>query len=85
VAFLSEPKEVVEQGAESQIVRRFQEYDPANSTYKMEYQRLSTNETYECTEYVYTGPLIRLLLEVRFEFVRSIRLDHSFMDVYIKR
>jgi SAM-dependent methyltransferase len=57
----------------------------ANSTYKMEYQRLSTNETYECTEYVYTGPLIRLLLEVRFEFVRSIRLDHSFMDVYIKR
>jgi SAM-dependent methyltransferase len=85
VAFLSELKEVVEQGADSQIVRRFQEYDPANSTYKMEYQRLSTNETYECTEYVYTGPLIRLLLEVRFEFVRSIRLDHSFMDVYIKR
>jgi hypothetical protein len=26
-----------------------------------------------------------LLMELRFEFVRSIQLDHSFMDVYIKR
>ena len=85
VAFMSESKEVVEQGLDSQIVRRFIEYNPAMSTYKMEYHRLSTNETYEGTEYVYTGPLIRLLLEVRFEFVKSIRLDHSFMDVYIKR
>jgi len=85
VAFMSEPKEVVEQGVDSQVVRRFIEYDPAISAYKMEYRRLSTNETYECIEYVYVGPLIRLLMEVRFRFVRSIRLDHSFMDVYIKR
>jgi 2-polyprenyl-3-methyl-5-hydroxy-6-metoxy-1,4-benzoquinol methylase len=85
VAFMSEPKEVVEQGWDSQIVRRFKEYDPAMSAYKMKYRRLSTNETCEVTEYVYTGPLIRLLLEVRFEFVQSIRLDYSFMDVYIKR
>ena len=85
VAFMSEPKEVVEQGVDSQIVRRFIEYDPANGAYKMEYKRLSTKETYECMEYVYIGPLVRLLLELRFEFVRSIRLDHSFMDVYIKR
>ena len=85
VAFMSESKEVVEQGVDSQIVRRFIEYDPANGAYKMEYKRLSTNETYECMEYVYIGPLVRLLLELRFEFVRSIRLDHSFMDVYIKR
>jgi SAM-dependent methyltransferase len=85
VAFMSEPKEVVEQGVDSQIVRRFIEYDPANGAYKMEYRRLSTNETYEVTEYVYIGPLIRLLMEMRFEFVQSIRLDHSFMDVYIKR
>jgi SAM-dependent methyltransferase len=84
VAFLSEPKEVVEQGVDSQVVRRFIEYDPANSVYKMEYRRLSTNETYQCTEYVYIGPLLRLLLEERFEFVRSIQLDHSFMDVYIR-
>jgi 2-polyprenyl-3-methyl-5-hydroxy-6-metoxy-1,4-benzoquinol methylase len=85
VAFMSEPKEVVEQGVDSQIVRRFKGYDPAMSAYKMEYRRLSTNETYEVTEYVYVGPLIRLLMEVRFEFVQSTRLDHSFMDVYIKR
>jgi SAM-dependent methyltransferase len=85
VAFMSEPKEVVEQGVDSQIVRRFKGYDPATSTYTMEYQRLSTNETYECTEYVYVGPLVRLLMEMKFELVQSIELDHSFMDVYIKR
>ncbi len=85
VAFMSEPEEVVEQGFDSQIVRRFKGYDPVTSAYTMEYRRLSTNETYECTEYVYIGPLIRLLMEVRFEFVQSIRLDQSFMDVYIKR
>jgi hypothetical protein len=51
----------------------------------MEYHRLSTDETYEGTEYVYIGPLIRLLMEVRFELVESIQLACSFMDVYIKR
>jgi SAM-dependent methyltransferase len=85
VASMSKPTEVVEQGVDSQIVRRFKGYDPATSAYTMEYHRLSTNETYECAEYVYVGPLIRLLMEVRFEFVRSIRLEHSFLDVYIKR
>jgi SAM-dependent methyltransferase len=85
VASMSEPKEVIEQGVDSRIARRFKGYDPANGAYKMEYHRLSTNETYECTEYVYIGPLLRLLMELTFEFVRSIRLDHSFMDVYIKR
>lgn len=85
VAAMSEPQEVVEQGVDSQIVRRFKEYNPATGTYKMEYHRLSTGETCECTEYVYIGPLVRLLMELRFELVRSIQLDHSFMDVYVKR
>jgi SAM-dependent methyltransferase len=85
VAFMSEPIEVVEQGFDSQIVRRFKGYDPVTSSYTMEYRRLSTNETCVCTEYVYVGPLIRLLLEVKFEFVQSIKLGHSFMDVYIKQ
>jgi SAM-dependent methyltransferase len=85
VAGMSEPKEVVEQGVDSQIVRRFKGYDPATSAYTMEYRRLSTNEIYEGMEYVYVGPLIRLLMEVRFEFVQSIRLGYSFMDVYMKR
>jgi hypothetical protein len=84
VARMSEPKEVVEQGVDSQIVRRFIGYDPATSAYTMEYRRLSTNEVYEITEYVYVGPLIRLLMEVRFEFVQSVQLDYSFMDVYIR-
>jgi SAM-dependent methyltransferase len=84
VAWLSEQKEVIEQGYDSQIIRRFKGYDPAISAYKMEYRRLSTEEVYEVTEYVYVGPLIRLLMEVRFEFIQSIQLDHSFLDVYIK-
>jgi len=85
VASMSNPRELVEQGVDSQIHRRFIEYDPVIGAFKMEYRRLSTDETYEATGYVYTAPLIRLLLEVRFEFVQSIRLDHSFMDVYAKR
>jgi len=85
VARMSEPKEVVEEGLDSQVRRRFKEYDPATSTFKMEYRRLSSNETYEYTGYVYTGPLIRLLMEVRFEFVQSIRLEDSFMDICVKR
>jgi SAM-dependent methyltransferase len=85
VAWMGEQKEVVEQRVDSQIARRFIEYDPANGAYKMEYHRLSTNETYECIEYVYIGPLIRLMMELRFELVRSIQLDYSFMDVCIKR
>jgi SAM-dependent methyltransferase len=63
VASMSEPKEVIEQGVDSLIVRCFKGYDPATSAYTMEYRRVSTNE----------------------EFVQSIRLDHSFMDVYTKR
>jgi 2-polyprenyl-3-methyl-5-hydroxy-6-metoxy-1,4-benzoquinol methylase len=84
VAWISEPKEVIEQGVDSQIVRRFIEYDPVDGAYRLEYHRLLTDETYECTEYVYVGPLIRLLMEQRFEFVRTIQLEHSFLDVYTK-
>ena len=85
VAAMSEPKEVVEQGVDSQIVRRFKGYDPSTSTYTMEFRRISTNEVCEVTEYVYIGPLLRLLMEIRFELVQSVRLDYSFLDVYIKR
>ena len=84
VAFMSDPEEVVEEGIDSQIARRFKGYDPATGSYTMEYRHLATNETYECTEYVYIGPLIRLLMEARFELVESVRLDQSFMDVYIR-
>ncbi|KPL08025.1 hypothetical protein AMJ86_02235 [bacterium SM23_57] len=85
VAHMSEPKEVVEHGLDSQILRRFTEYDPVTSTIKMEYRHLSSNETYHYTGYIYTGPLIRISMETRFDFVRSIQLEKSFMDIYIKR
>lgn len=86
VAQMSEPKEVVEQGLDSEIVRHFREYDPVIGAYKMEYRHLSSNETFDYTGYIYTGPLIRIALEARFELERSIRLrEGSFMDVYVKR
>ncbi len=85
VAYMSEPKEVIEQGFDSQILRRFKEYDPVMGTLKMEYRHLLSNETYDYTGYIYTGPLIRIVLEERFELERSIQLEKSFMDVYVKR
>jgi len=85
VADMSEPQEVVEQGSQGRILRRFKEYDPALGAYKMEYRHLSRNETFNYTGYVYTGPLIRLVMQTRFEFEQSIRLDRaSFLDIYLK-
>jgi len=86
VADMSEPREVIEQGSEGQILRRFKEYDPASGVYRMEYRHLSRNVTYEAIGYVYTGPLIRIVMEERFGFERSIRLEKaSFLDIYSKR
>ena len=82
VAHLREPREVIEQGVDSQILRRFIEYDPVDSSYTMEYQHLSSGELYVVKEYVYVAPLVRLLMELRFEFVQFTQLDHSFLDVY---
>jgi len=83
---MSEPPEVVEQGSEGRIRRRFKEYDPALGAYKMEYRHLSRNQTFDYTGYVYTAPLIRIVMETRFEFEQSIRLDKaSFLDIYSKR
>jgi SAM-dependent methyltransferase len=82
---LRAPGEVVEQGVEGQIVRRFKEYDPVLSVYRMEYLHLSSGETYDYTGYIYTGPMIRLVMETRFDFKYSVRLsDADFMDVYSK-
>lgn len=82
---MREPREVVEQGVDGGIVRRFKEYDPALSVYKMDYSRLSSGDTLEYTGYIYTRPMIRLVMETRFEFKYSIRLSEaSFMDVFSK-
>ena len=84
VTGMREPKEVVEQGVDSKIVRRFKGYDPLTGTYTMEYQCLSTKKIYEVKEYVYIRPLIQIFMEIKFELDRSIHLDHSFMDVFVK-
>lgn len=85
VSQMSEPKEVVESGVGGQIMRRFQGYDPVTSAYTMVYRHLSGNETVEYVGYVYTGPMIRLVMEAKFQLERSIRLcEERFMDVYVK-
>lgn len=86
VVRMSEPREVVEQGAEDQILRRFIKYDPALGAYLSEYTNLTTGESYECTAYIYTGPLIRIVLEARFRVEQSIQLAEArFLDIYAKR
>jgi ubiquinone/menaquinone biosynthesis C-methylase UbiE len=86
VATMSEPEEVVEQGTAGQIVRHFREYDPALGAYVAEYRHMTTGEIYEYTGYVYTGPMMRIVMEPRFEFGHSLRLSEaSFLDVYLKR
>jgi ABC-type polysaccharide/polyol phosphate export permease len=48
----------------------------------MEYRHLSSGELYVAKEYVYIAPLVHLLMDVRFEFLQSVQLDHSFLDIY---
>jgi ubiquinone/menaquinone biosynthesis C-methylase UbiE len=86
VMTMSEPKKVIEEGAEGQIERRFKRYDPARGAFVAEYRHLVTGQVYEATGYVYTGPMMRLLLEVGFAFERSIRLSESrFLDIFVKQ
>lgn len=86
VLAMREPAVVIEEGAEGQIERRFKEYDPVRGAYVSEYRHLVTGQVYEATGYVYTGPVLRLLLEVGFDFDRSIHLgEGSLLDLYVKQ
>jgi SAM-dependent methyltransferase len=86
VLAMREPAHVIEEGAEGQIERRFKQYDPARGAYVSEYRHLVTGQVYEATGYIYTGPVLRLLLEVGFGFDRSIRIgESSFLDLYVKQ
>ena len=83
---MSEPKVVIEEGAEGRIERCFKRYDPAHGAFLSEYRHLVTGEVYEGKSYVYTAPMIRELMEVRFDFARSVPLsESSFLDVFVKR
>ena len=86
VMTMSKPKVVIEEAAEGQIERRFKRYDPARGAYLSEYRHMVTGQVYDYTGYVYTGPMMRVLLEVGFALARSIRLSESrFLDVFVKQ
>ena len=77
---------MIEEGAEGQIERCFKAYDPARGAFVMEYRHLVTGQVYEATSYIYIGQVIRLLLEVGFDFDRSIRMSESgFLDIFVKQ
>jgi ubiquinone/menaquinone biosynthesis C-methylase UbiE len=81
-----DPKEVVTQETPERIERSFKGYDPVLGAFRSEHRNLTRGETVEYTGYVYTGPLLRLALEPRFDLERSIRLsEREFLDVYSKR
>jgi SAM-dependent methyltransferase len=83
---MSSRPEVVEQGAAGKIMRRFEEYDPVQGAYRMRYRHLESGESLVYTGYVYTGPLIRIVMETVFDLERSIRFgESSFLDIYRKR
>jgi len=86
VMTMSEPKVVIEEGAEGQIERHYKEYDPTRGACMAEYRHLVTGQVYEATGYVYTGPMMRVLLGVGFDFDRSSRLrEGSFLDLFVKQ
>jgi ubiquinone/menaquinone biosynthesis C-methylase UbiE len=81
-----DPKEVVTQETPERIERCFKEYDPVLGSFLSEHRNLTRGETVQYRGYVYTGPLLRLAMEPRFDFERSIRLgEREFLDVYSKR
>jgi hypothetical protein len=83
---MREQRSVIEEGTDGPIERRFKLYDPERGAYVSEYRHLATGQIYEYTGYVYTGPLLRLVMQGGFQLERSIRLDEgSFVDVFIRR
>jgi SAM-dependent methyltransferase len=86
VLSMSKPAEAIEDGAEGKIRRRFKEYDPVRGAFVSEYHHLATGQYYEATSYVYTGPLLRVIMDAYFALERSIRLSEmSFMDIFLRK
>jgi SAM-dependent methyltransferase len=81
---MSNPQELIEQGSEGLIRRCFKGYDPEKSTYAMEYRRLSDNETYQYTGYVYTTPMVHFLMAPEFKLEQTIRMGDGFLEIYVK-
>jgi ubiquinone/menaquinone biosynthesis C-methylase UbiE len=81
-----ETKTIVTQETPERIERCFKEYDPVLGAFLSEHRNLTRGETVQYRGYVYTGPLLRLAMEPRFDLERSIRLsEREFLDVYSKR
>jgi hypothetical protein len=83
---MREPRTVREQSAAGPIQREFKEYDPSQGAYIMEYRNMTTGENYQALGYVYTGPMIRLAMEEKFQWDQSRRLGkQNFLDTYTKQ
>ncbi len=81
--FQKEKQGGVQQEEPQRITWRFKEYVPEKGAYVLVYKNESTGEEYEYTSYVYTRPLLRLLMAGLFRLERSIQ--QSELDVFLKR
>jgi hypothetical protein len=79
----SDPGTSVVREAPEKIVRRFKRYDALRGAFVAEYRNLATGETCEYTRYIYTGPILRLVMQARFRLERTVRMGADrFLDVY---
>jgi len=82
----SEPPERVTQEQPEKMSRRFIKYDPAQGAFLVEYHNHNRNETRLCQGFIYTAPLVRLLLAPHFELIQANNLnEHVFLDIYQRK
>jgi hypothetical protein len=64
----------------------FHEFVPEDCRYTCDYSNLHTGETFRYTGYLYTVPMVRLVMAERFELVQSIaRGGASYTDIFEKK
>jgi SAM-dependent methyltransferase len=80
------PKEGIQQEEPERITYRFKEYLPDKGARVTVYSNESSGDEYEYTAYIYTLPLLRLLIGGLLEIERSASFsEKSFLDIFMKR
>jgi SAM-dependent methyltransferase len=82
----SSPKEGIQQEEPERITYRFKEYLPEKGARVTVYSNESSGDEYEYTAYMYTVPLLRLLIGGLFDIERTASFsEKSFLDIFQKR
>jgi SAM-dependent methyltransferase len=79
------PGEGIQQEGPVQVTWRYETYSPEEGATIVIYINQATGEQYEYTSYLYTAPLVRLLMSPLFTLEVSHRpSERSFLDIYAK-